>query len=223
MKVLDLMATGVISVTPETSFKETLNRLLDNGIGSVPVVDADGKLLGIVTEADLVSKEAYGGRRRRPLQLLADLMHDGRTNGVAKASGVTAGAVMSQSVITASPDEDVRVAARRMVEKGRKRLPVVLDGHVVGMLSRRDILWLFHRADGEIEKGVQAHLASFLWAPDDAEVSVSVTDGVVVAIGSVKHPMDVRVVESAIWAVPGVVDIDSHLTTREPDPHPVGR
>jgi CBS domain-containing protein len=223
MKVLDLMATGVISVTPETSFKETLNRLLDNGISSVPVVDADGVLLGIVTEADLVSKEAYGGRRRRPLQLLADLMHEGRTHGAAQAAGLTAGAVMSAKVTATSPGEDVRVAARRMVEKGLKRLPVVLDGHVVGMLSRRDVLWLFHRPDDEIREGIQAHLASYRWAPEDAEVTVSVTQGVVEAVGSVKHAMDVCVVESAIWAVPGVVGLDSSLTAREPDPHMVGR
>jgi CBS domain-containing protein len=223
MKVLDLMATSVISVTPETTFKETLNRLLDNGISSVPVVDADGALLGIVTEADLVSKEAYGGRRRRPLQLLADLMHEGRTHGVAKAEGLTAGAVMTAAVTTAAPSEDVRVAARRMVEKGLKRLPVVLDGNVVGMLSRRDVLWLFHRADAEIQKGVEAHLASMLWAPEDTEVTVDVKEGVVDATGSVRHPMDVRVVEAAIWAVPGVVGVRSDLTAREPDPHLVGR
>jgi CBS domain-containing protein len=64
----------VLSVTPETAFKDVVETLLRHGVSSVPVVDEDGRLLGIVTEADLISKEAYEGTRRRPLQVLVDAL-----------------------------------------------------------------------------------------------------------------------------------------------------
>lgn len=74
MKVGDIMATDVVSVAPDTPFKEVVDRLLRAGVSSLPVVDAEGKLIGLITEADLISKEAYDGHRRRAVALLADAL-----------------------------------------------------------------------------------------------------------------------------------------------------
>jgi CBS domain-containing protein len=105
------------------------------------VIDADGTLVGIVTEADLVSREAYGPDRRRPLGLIVDYLRDRDPAWVRKASATTAADLMTRVVTTASPDDEVRVTARRMLEGGRKRLPVVAsDGRLVGIVSRRDVL-----------------------------------------------------------------------------------
>lgn len=69
MKVRDVMTPAVITVTPETTFKETAERLLDYGVSGMPVVDSHGRLVGLVTEADLMSKEAFDNRHRRPLEI----------------------------------------------------------------------------------------------------------------------------------------------------------
>lgn len=101
-----------------------------------------------------------------------------------------------------------------LVQHGRRRLPVVEDRTVVGMLSRRDVLRLFDRPDRALEADVVAHLANPLWSPADAEMEIDVRDGVVTATGTVLHPMDRRVVEAAIWAMPGVVAVDALLEAR---------
>lgn len=135
------MTTDVVTVRPEATYGEIVDRLLSHDIGGVPVIDADGILLGVVTEADLVSREAYGPERRRPLGLVADFLRGRDPAWLRKASGTTARELMTSVVTTASPDDELRVAARRMLESGHKRLPVVVtDGRLVGVLSRRDVL-----------------------------------------------------------------------------------
>lgn len=218
MKVSDLMTTPVVTVTPEATFKVALERLLDTGVSSLPVVDADGRLVGIVTEADLVSKEAYGGRRRRPIEVLADLLAGGQTRWAVKARALTVGQMMSRHVETAGPDEDVRAVARRMVEGRLKRVPVIDEDRVVGILSRRDLLSLFHRPDEDIRATLVQRLADPLWAPEDAHTQVEVTDGVVTLTGSVRYPMDRPLTEALAWGVPGVVGVRNHLDARERDP-----
>ena len=120
-----------------------VDRLLAHDISGLPVVDARGILLGLVTEADLVSREAYGPDRRRSLGLVADYLRDRDPGWLRTASGTTAREIMTHDVTTASPDDELRVAARRMLESGYRRLPVVAtDGRVVGIVSRRDVLAL---------------------------------------------------------------------------------
>lgn len=139
--VRDVMTSDVVSVGPEATYGEIADRLLAHDVSGLPVIDDDGTLLGIVTEADLVSREAYGPDHRRPLGLIADYLRDRDPAWVRKASATTAADLMTRAVTTASPDDEVRVTARRMLESGRKRLPVVgSDGRLVGIVSRRDVL-----------------------------------------------------------------------------------
>jgi CBS domain-containing protein len=139
--VRDVMTTDVVTVGVEATYGEMVDLLLAHDISGLPVVDADDILLGLVTEADLVSREAYGPERRRPLGLIADYLRDRDPAWVRKASGATAREIMTHVVTTASPDDELRVAARRMLESGYKRLPVVATGgRIVGVVSRRDVL-----------------------------------------------------------------------------------
>ena len=139
--VRDVMTTDVVTVGPEATYGEIADRLLAHDVSGLPVIDDDGTLLGIVTEADLVTREAYGPDRRRPLGLIVDYLRDRDPAWVRKASATTAADLMTRVVTTASPDDEVRVTARRMLESGRKRLPVVgSDGRLVGIVSRRDVL-----------------------------------------------------------------------------------
>lgn len=141
--VRDVMTTDLVTVGLEATYGEMVDRLLSHDISGLPVVDADGILLGLVTEGDLVSREAYGPDRRRPLGLVADYLRGRDPGWLRKASGTTAREIMTHVVTTAAPDDELRVAARRMLESGFKRLPVVAtDGRLVGIVSRRDVLAL---------------------------------------------------------------------------------
>jgi CBS domain-containing protein len=149
MKVRDVMTELVVTASPEMSFQETAELLLEAGVTGVPVVGPHGRLLGLVTEADLMSKEAFDSRRRRPLAAVVDYL-TGTARWIDKAAGLTAGEVMTTHVVTADPDEDIRTAARRMLERGVKRLPVVDNGRLVGIVSRYDVLRLFHRSKDDV-------------------------------------------------------------------------
>jgi CBS domain-containing protein len=211
MKIKDVMTTEVLTVREKATFKDIVDLLVEYRVSGVPVVDAEGTLLGLVTEADLVSKEAFDLRHRRPLSAVTELM-SGSTRWSRKAAGLTADQVMTSRVVTARPDEDVRVAARRMLDRGVKRLPVVEDGKLVGIVSRQDLLRLFHRSDADILAELEVKLASPLWAPEDHAVTATVTDGVVTLRGRVRWSGEVPVIVGLASDVPGVVQVESEVT-----------
>lgn len=216
MKVKDVMTTEVLTVRPHTSFKDTVELLVEHRISGVPVVDEDGRLVGLVTEADLVSKEAFDLRQRRPLAAVAELI-SGASRWAGKASGLTAGHVMSDRVVAVTPGEDLRAVARRMLDLGVKRFPVVDHGRLVGIVSRQDLLRLFHRPDADIAAELDAKLANPLYAPDDHSVTAAVADGVVTLTGSVRLSGEVPVVVGMASDVAGVVHVDNRITYDEFD------
>src|SRR4051794_21159360 len=114
--VRDVMTTDVRTVTPETPFPVIVETLLEYDISGLPVVDEDGALLGIVTEADLITKEAYDDGRRRHLSLLRDHLVGRRPEWIGKAGARVASDLMTREVATAAPDDDLAAAARRMLE-----------------------------------------------------------------------------------------------------------
>lgn len=139
-RVRDVMTSPVVGVAPDAPDTEIVDLLLERGMAGLPVTDDRGGLLGIVTEADFVRREAeraatYGdaaGGRLRAETVAAD-----RATG----AGVTAAALMSAPAVTASPDDDLPSTARTLIETGHCVLPVVADdGRVVGIVSRRDLL-----------------------------------------------------------------------------------
>jgi CBS domain-containing protein len=217
MNVKDIMTTEVVTVTSDTPFKEVVEQLVRSGISCVPVVD-EHELVGIVTEADLISKEAYGARRRRALALLADIASAREHGWATKATGSLAADVMTRNVIVSSPRDDVRVAARRMLERRVKRLPVVEEGELVGIVSRQDVLRMFDRSDEAITADLDRVLSSALNMPDDHHVSFSVDDGIVTLTGDVRYAWDKPVVVSLARDVEGVIDVISRLHNREPNP-----
>ena len=222
MRVRDVMTTTVVTASPDTPFPELVDQLLHHGVSGLPVVDADHKLVGIVTEADLVPKEAYGGRRRRALEVVADFMAGGESRWAIKAKGQVASELMTRDVVTVEPKEDLRAAARRIVETGVKRLPVVdADGRLVGIVSRTDLLRVLHRSDDDIRGDLERMLSDPLWAPDGLDLQITVADGVVTLAGTTRFPLDLPVVTSMAWRVPGVVEVCNEATGREPDPRVV--
>ena len=218
MKVSDVMTTDLVSAAASTPFKELVERLVNFEVSSLPVVDDGDSLVGLVTEADLVSKEAYGGSRQRALGLLADTLSGRRHRWVTKAAGTVASDIMTRKVVTCRPDDDVRAVARRMLEQRVKRLPVVDTGRLVGMVSRQDILRMFDRPDEEIAFDVRRVLGKDLDRPDDSHVRSFVDQGIVTLTGDVRYAWDEPIVVSMVRGVEGVIDVMSHLHNREPNP-----
>lgn len=219
MKIADVMTSTVVTATPDTSFKHLVELMIEHRISGVPIVDARGRLLGIVTEADLVDKPAYGESPRGMLGTVHELMFGPSIDVVVKAMALTAGRLMTDHVYTAHPGDSVQDVSRRLLQHTIKRMPVVTeDGRVVGIVSRRDLLAAFTRPDDEIKAEVVAVLNNPLMAPEDAKVEVEVRDGRVLLRGSVEHPSDVAVVNAAARGVVGVVSVETELSARSPEP-----
>lgn len=144
MQVKDLMTRDVIiTVTPDTPVKRVSELMLEHNVGGIPVVDASGALIGIVTEEDLIIKDA---KIHFPtyIKLLDAVIYLGSIrryeDELRKALGATAGDVMTPDPIFVSPDDDIEEAATLMLEKGISRLPVVERGQLVGIITKRDIV-----------------------------------------------------------------------------------
>jgi CBS domain-containing protein len=194
VRVRDVMTAPAIAVPSTASVKEVVDLMLRHAISALPVVDDRGALLGVISEADLITKPAQGGGRRR---------------------GHTANGIMSAPADSAHVDDTVRDVARRMIDAHRKHLPVV-DGsrRLVGVVSRRDLLRMFDRPDAELAADVSDALAED--PPlDGYDVSVTASDGVVTIEGTVRRIDDVTHIRRLAWMVPCVVDVASRLTVAE--------
>lgn len=213
-RVRDVMTVGVVGVGPDTSFKEIVQRLTANNISAVPVLDEDGRAVGMVSEADLLSKEreltsGHGGA-------WIELERIERERG--KAHGVVARELMSAPAITVEPQAAVALAARRMHDRGVKRLVVVDEsGLVVGIVSRKDLLKVYDVPDHELLEAVMAAYRLPAFWIDIAGVHVGVADGVVTLDGEVLRHSDVYVLVGLARGVPGVVGVVDALSYRTDD------
>ena len=221
MQIQDVITHTVVSVREDTPFKEVAETLIDHDISGVPVVDESGSLLGIVTEADLLAKEAFQAEHKRGIaRFVTRLLAGPAEEWAAKAHGQTARDVMSTPVETVSPDEDLHVAARRMIERGVKRLPVVEAARLVGIVSRNDLIRVFARSDAELQRAIERFLQRCGYVAPDHRIAVSVVDGIATLEGSVLYESDIRVAGSLVEALDGVVAVDSRLLYREAEPTP---
>jgi CBS domain-containing protein len=171
-KVREVMTPEVVVVAPDCGFKHIVDILTDFKVSAVPVVE-DGTLVGIVSEADLLHKIGFSDDTRPPRHFERHSLRVGR----AKAAGETARAVMSNPVITIDPDASLATAARLMELHCVKRLPVIDDGHLVGIVARRDLLRRYLRPDEEIKLEIRDDVLRRRMWTDPSEIQVSVTDG----------------------------------------------
>lgn len=217
--VASVMTTTVITVTPETPFKDVVATLSGNGISAVPVVGPHGTVIGVVSEADVLPKqEFHGGADPVPHRVPR------RRTRWFRSLGLCAAELMTTPVLTIGPDESVTLAARRLAENRVRRLFVVdADGRLVGVVSRRDILGTFLRADNDIRADVEEVVLGVPLGPaPESTVSIDVHDGVVTVDGEVEKRSDTGVCVYLIRAVPGVVSVRSNLRYRTDDLAPAG-
>lgn len=220
MKVSEVMSSDLITVRPDTRLKEAARLMIDASVSGLPVVDDDGRLVGIVTEADFVDQEAQHswGQRRS----LLDPLFGRGDRALADADFV--GDVMTGKVATIGVDDSLSAAARDMVKRKVKRLPVVdADGRLVGIVSRSDVLKAFVREDYEIEAEVRALLEGRVLPIDPGLVAIIVEDGVVTLSGEVDARADARVLVDYVDHVDGVVRVDNRLSWHVDDRRAEGR
>jgi CBS domain-containing protein len=208
MNVEQLMTRDPMTVTPETTLKDVAAILSSKGISGLPVVDGESRVLGVVSEADILRKEqGLGGRRGGVLGWLLD-----REEADPKLEARTAGEAMTSPALTIEPGRPAAEAARLMIEKQINRLPVVSGGRLVGIVTRADLVRAFHRPDEEIEREIRDDvLLNTLWI-DPSRVSITVSNGEVSLSGKVETRTQAELVEAYVRRVPGVVDVHSELT-----------
>jgi CBS domain-containing protein len=211
--VRDVMSTPAHTVGGDAGFKEIARQLDALKVSALPVVEEDGQLVGIVSEADLLLKEEQGAGQGHAGHL--QLPHHRRENR--KSAGQTARDLMSAPVVTASADTPIADAARTMREKRVKRLVVVdADGCVEGIVSRVDVLKVFLRPDDAIRGEVESVVRDVLWL-ENADVHVGVKDGVVTMDGRVPRKSEAEILRELVQRLGGVVAVDGEISYTEDD------
>ena len=209
VRVGEVMTRDVVSVTPETPIKDVAAMLVERGISGLPVCDADGAVVGVLSEADLLVKQ--GGSPERSGGLFAWLVETASAPDLAKLRAHTAGEAMTAPAMTVEAASPVSEAARTMVSLGVNRLPVVEDGRLVGIVTRADLVRLFTRSDEEIARDIRQDVVKRLWiAPERIEVDVE--QGEVVLRGEVDTEVEAGLLEKRIPLVAGVVGVRSELS-----------
>lgn len=203
----DLMTTPVIRVRQETGFKEIAKLLAEYGITAVPVVDDDERVVGVVSEADLLRKEAA---QLDPAALLPVLRP--RPADRTKAQATTAEGLMNGPAVTARPQWTAVEAAQVMERHHVKRLPVVDEAdRLVGLVSRADLLRVFLRGDSAIREEIAGEVLVHTLDVAPGAVAVHVVDGRVSLKGTVERKSLVPVVVRLCQGVDGVVDVSAEL------------
>ncbi|WP_406346738.1 CBS domain-containing protein [Streptomyces sp. NBC_00648] len=229
-KVGSVMTSEVMSARKDTLFKEVARLLAEHRISGLPVVDDDGKVVGVLSETDLMVRQAeaedpYEPPRRFRLPALGRGAHARRH----KARARTAGELMSRPAITVHTEDTIALAARTMAAHRVERLPVLdAEDRLVGIVTRRDLLQLFLRSDDEIRAEViRDVLVGTLWLSHGA-IDITVDEGVVTLAGELERRSEVPLAVRMTRMVDGVVDVvdqlgyrldDSHLHPDEPAMH----
>jgi CBS domain-containing protein len=205
MRVVDVMTTDVLVAQPEWSLKQAARVMIDAGVSGLPVVGDDGKVVGIITEADFIETEA--GRTIGRQRLFDTVFGEKRTRAPS-----TVGAAMSQSPIVVERNTTIAEAARLMTDSKVKRLPVVdPEGRLEGIVSRGDILVAFARDDEVIADAVERSVIRRILMLESRDVSVHVADGVVMLSGQVPNRSDANLLEELVGRIEGVIRCDSDL------------
>jgi CBS domain-containing protein len=206
--VQDVMTKDVVAVEGDTPYKQIAEILAERKISGVPVVDSEGHVLGVVSEADLLAKAEYPeAERRRHL-----LDRPGTAQARRRANAGVARDLMTAPAVTIDDRTSIVRAAKQMDRHQVKRLPVVDElGRLVGIVSRRDLVKIFLRSDDDIRAEVATDVLDQTLSVRTSAVSVTVVDGVVTLDGTVDRKSVIPVAVRLTRAVDGVVDVVERL------------
>ena len=205
----DVMTRDVVTVEAAIPVKDIAQVLLWNGISAVAVVDTCRNVLGVVTEADLLRRKEHEDDEATPKPRLFTPKR--RRDQWRKATGLTAADVMTSPAITVASTATLPCVARLLSDAGIRRVFVVDEGTLVGVLARRDLLRAYLRSDKEIRAEIDRDVFGRLLHSDPATVRTTVEHGVVLLTGRVEYRSDIDVAVRRIAAVPGVVAVKNRL------------
>jgi len=218
--VKDVMTDQVVAVRREASFKEMAARLREFRVSAFPVIDENRRVIGVVSEADLLAKEALAGDHAGIPAAVTGILHH---KDHQKAEGLTAGDLMTHPAVTVRPDDSVEHAARLMYTLQVKRLPVVdRGGYLVGIVSRADLLAVFDRTDDEIHAEIVNDVILREFLIDPAMFMVTVENGVVTVKGNPETAEVGHNLVTRIRQVQGVVVVRDKLVYPPTDRHIAG-
>ena len=221
MRAADVMVTRVITVGRDTTVQEIANILLANRISAVPVVDENAAIVGIVSEGDLIHRVEAGTERRHSwwLKLVGDKAAMARD--YLKSHATRAADVMTKPVVSAPPDLPLGELASLLERHRIKRVPIVDDGKLVGIVSRanllqalaamrRDIRVDLSVADSTLRDRIHAEITSHLLA-NVSQINVVVRDGIVELWGDAGSQDEKDAIRVAAETVPGVRKVEDYI------------
>ena len=212
--VKDVMSTHVIAVRQGAPYKEMAAMLHEQRVSAFPVIDEDSKVIGVVSEADLLTKEALEGTVPRTLQSLT------RQSVRTRVNAVTAADLMTKPAVTIGPGESVTHAARLMFDRRVKRLPVTSDdGTLIGIVTRSDVLSVYSRSDTDIQRQVTQDLILGTFLCDSDRFTVTVRNGIVTIKGTPETSRAGLDIISAIRHMEGVVFVRDRLSYPQDSPY----
>lgn len=225
MNALDIMTREVVSVGPDAAIGDAIRRMLDRRISGLPVVDSGGKVVGILTEGDLLRRGEMGTERQRP-RWLEFLLGPGRlADEYVRSHGRKVSEIMTEHVVSAAEGTPLSEIVWLMEHRRVKRLPVLRGGALVGIISRADLVQALARLvadepaftspDNEIRQRVLSELERAAWAPR-AGITVVVKDGVVELDGVILNEKEREALRVAAENVPGVKAVRDRLVWVEP-------
>jgi CBS domain-containing protein len=220
MKARDVMVSHVITVGPELDVRAVANTLIANGISAVPVVAIDGSIVGIISEGDLM-RRATGAERKRSWWLESFSSAEQLMADFVKAHGRKAKDVMTRQVISVSPDTSLQEIANLLEKHGIKRVPVIENGRLVGIVSRANLVQALAtrglafvdvaEADEALRKVILLNLRKSPWTAAMTMVDVIVDRGVVNLWGVVRNEEEKNAIRIAAEGTPGVQAVNDHV------------
>jgi CBS domain-containing protein len=224
MRAADVMTERVLRVRPDTNVADIVQLLVERQISAVPVVDDDGCLVGIITEGDLMRRREIGTERKPARRSDSTGERTARAASYVKTHGSTAAEVMTPKVLSVAPETPLSEIAEMMERRRIKRVPVVTDGRLVGIVSRLDLVRAIHVSglrdspapldDAAIKAALTDEIARQGWQLSPGAKLV-VFEGVVHLFGAIGSAAERRALVVAARALPGVRSVQDHLEDEE--------
>lgn len=231
MNAADVMTANPVTVLPETTLAEAVGLLVEKRISGLPVLNADGKLIGILTEGDLL-RRGETGTEREPRWLEILFSQSRLASEYVHAHSRTVADVMTRGVLSVTADAPLEVVVNLMERREVRRLPVLdrPDGRLVGIISRADLMRALGRVlaekdagrlgaasgDAAIRARIRAEIGAQPWAPAMRDIVVTVSGGKATLSGVILHDEQRRALNVLVAGVPGVTSVDDQLAWFEP-------